>query len=184
MYVVISSKSLLKSLATNQQKQIICSKSMATKFYQILQRLANNKYKRSLLCLDQNRANLYMEDMYKSFKMPFEMLQPLEMPFYKLPTSSLMAGWEGNRRGGRGLPKLFFSSWLSSLPAHCTSYTSPLHHCLFTSVLTQDSKLSSLRLGTHVLSLVHLKTPGIVQNWCSNTYSIEFIICLYVLTQT
>lgn len=66
MYVVISSKSLPKSLATNQQKQIICSKNMATKFYQILQRLANNKYKRSLLCLDQNRVNLYMEDTCSS----------------------------------------------------------------------------------------------------------------------
>lgn len=127
------------SLAVNQhlhqQNQVIWSKSMVTKFYQILQTLANNKYKRSLLYLDQNSVALHIKDPCCRHSIR-----------HTVPTSSLMKDESMGKWGG--LPMLFFSSWLSSLPAHYTSYTSPLHHCLFTSILTQSSKLSSLKLGT------------------------------------
>lgn len=130
---------------------------MPTKSYLILQRLVNNKYKRSLLFLDQNRVKLYMEDTRSRHSTCHlthgESPSPLQ--------------WGMGEMGSGGCPSAFQVSQLTELslpvcPPHLIHIPSTL--LSFTSVLTQDSKGSHLKLGTHKLLYTHLKTPGIVKN--------------------
>lgn len=71
---------------------------MVIKFHQILQRVANNKYKRSLLCLDQNGEDLHIEDTSPGIPHATQCPPPLQ--------------WQDDKVGkwGGGLPMLFFSS--------------------------------------------------------------------------
>lgn len=129
---------------------------MATKSYLILQRLANNKYKRSLLFLDQKRVKLHMEDTCSGHSTCHltrgESPSPLQ--------------WGMGELGSGGCPSAFLSQLTELTLPVCPPYLIHIPSTLlsFTLVLTQDRKGSHLKLGTHKLLFTHLKTPGIVQN--------------------
>lgn len=99
------------SLAVNQhlhqQNQVIWSKSMVTKFYQILQTLANNKYKRSLLYLDQNSVALHIKDPCCRHSIR-----------HTVPTSSLMKDESMGKWGGSPNAFLFQLTELSTCPLY------------------------------------------------------------------
>lgn len=126
----------------------MCSKNMATKFYPILQRLVNNKYKNPLLY----RVKLHTEESCSAH-------------YSTCGESPSLLQWDNGKTGGRGsLSAFFFQLTEPSLPM-CPLYLIHISSALpFTSVLTQASKGSSIKLGTHKLLSIHLKTPGIVQN--------------------
>lgn len=66
---IFKSRSMFVRSLANHQNQIIWSKSMVTKFYQILQRLVNNRYEPELIWtyLDQHRVHWTLYIVYWTY---------------------------------------------------------------------------------------------------------------------